>query len=204
MGTVFKRIANPEIPGDDLETAKENAALVPGASYQYLHVSAGNWTQTATGVLRFVFWAPQDGTDSGQIYLRGKAHFGGALEVTVARGFIPQPGERRKIMLYGCHSGTFASVSKPWKVEYNQHDLSVYIDDTDPGWKEKLQKSPVHLRRAIKTYDAGKVGFAPGADGNTAIDLGNDGQVGLDSVKLNGPVKINGPVTLFEDLGIEK
>ncbi len=72
----------------------------------------GAYTQPSDGWLVLEF----SGKTSGQfdtLTITGTAQLGGNVQVSLLNGFVPNIGDAFRVLTYGSHSGTFASLSAP-------------------------------------------------------------------------------------------
>jgi Ca2+-binding RTX toxin-like protein len=97
----------------------------------------GNYTQTATGVLKLEI----GGTASGQfdqLLVSGTATFDGTLDIVLADGFIPSPGDSFPVMTYSTHTGGFAEIEGAFVPEFGAGGANVEFNNVaavvpDPG-----------------------------------------------------------------------
>jgi parallel beta-helix repeat protein len=68
----------------------------------------GDYFQGVYGTLDVRIGGTQAGTDYGQLVVNGFATLDGTLNVQLANGFVPQPGDPFQPLLFGSGSGTFA------------------------------------------------------------------------------------------------
>jgi hypothetical protein len=88
---------------------------------------AGNYTQTAVGILNIDVSGTTPGTDFDQLVISGRATLDGTLNVNLVNGFTPSAGESFKIVEYGSITGTFATVTGfAFTVSYDPNDLVLH------------------------------------------------------------------------------
>ncbi len=85
----------------------------------------GNYTQSSTGALDILIGGTTLGTQFSQLNVVGPASLAGTLNVSLANGFNPVPGNSFTILTSTAISGTFATVNLPtlssgsWQVTYS-------------------------------------------------------------------------------------
>ncbi len=94
-----------------VNAAVSNAGVVsPGATTPGRITINGAYTQTSAGSLNVkIAGRTTAGVDYDQLAISGTATLGGAINVTVMNGFMPQPGDQYQIMTFASSSGDFAT-----------------------------------------------------------------------------------------------
>ena len=96
---------NGIITGDVNNTG---SIVAPGNSPGALTIT-GNYVQSAAGILQIEIGGATN-TQFDRITVRGNANLGGALTVSLINDFVPAISSTFKIMDYGSHTGSFATV----------------------------------------------------------------------------------------------
>ncbi|HJQ99505.1 MAG TPA: hypothetical protein VJ826_14415, partial [Candidatus Polarisedimenticolaceae bacterium] len=105
---------------------------VPGLSIGTLALT-GNYTQSASGSLDVQIGGHTAGTEYDQITVTGSATFAGAVNVTLANGFVPVGGDSFTLMTYASSTGAFSTSSLPplaqgcWRTFYNPTALVLEV-----------------------------------------------------------------------------
>ncbi len=88
----------------------------PGGSTGVLTI-AGDYTQSANGILTLEIGGSATGTERDLLDITGNALLAGTLNVSLVGGFIPEVGDTFVIVTYGDISGAFDSVNLPGRIE---------------------------------------------------------------------------------------
>lgn len=72
---------------------------------------AGNYTQGPNGVLAVEIGGRTPGSEFDQVALTGTANLNGTLQVSLANGFVPQPGDSFPVLTMGSRTGEFAAIT---------------------------------------------------------------------------------------------
>ncbi len=72
---------------------------------------AGNYTQTAAGVLAMELGGPGLGTGYDYLYVTGAATLGGTLRLATLGGFVPAPDNYFVLLTCGSVQGNFAVIN---------------------------------------------------------------------------------------------
>jgi hypothetical protein len=95
--------------GSIIGSVLNEARLAPGRSAGRLAIT-GNYTQTSNGTLEMEIGGTTDlGFD--QLFADGQVVLDGTLAIRLVDGFVPQPGDRFRLLTAGSLQGDFASVN---------------------------------------------------------------------------------------------
>ncbi len=126
-------------------------------------------------------------TDFAQLTLTGNAAFGGTLDVQLAGGFQPQPGDSFVIMNYGSRTGQFAQVAEPpgttFSVQYNPTNITIVTLTAPPpiaNCPGPFTLSPALKMLSLDPAAFDQFGFSTAVSGNSAIlgALGDNSNIG--------------------------
>jgi hypothetical protein len=136
-------------PGMDLEggtlsgtgtifsNLKSSGVVSPGDAMGTLSITR-NFTQTTSGtLLEQVGWL--GGTEASSLDVFGKAGLGGTLDIMLASGYLPKPGDSFTLLTASSVNGTFTAYDGlsigsglDWVVFYDPHDVRV-VAEAVPG-----------------------------------------------------------------------
>jgi len=116
------------------------------------------------------------GTDYAQLTLTGNAAFGGTLDIQLAGGFQPLPGDAFVVVNYGSHTGQFAQISGPpgttFAIQYNPTNLTIVTLTAPPpiaNCPGPFTLSPALKLNALDAAQFDQFGYSTAVSGNTAI-----------------------------------
>ncbi|HVF72787.1 MAG TPA: PQQ-binding-like beta-propeller repeat protein [Chthoniobacterales bacterium] len=128
-----------ELRGDVLN---QGAFIVPGNSPGGL-VVIGNYTQEAGGTLVLEMGGKTffNNFSYDVFQVSGNATLGGNLVVKTINGFTPAPGDNINPLLYGSHTGNFASITPNAQVNLGAKGAQMTTDGTNPQGPRALNIS---------------------------------------------------------------
>ncbi|HUB24571.1 MAG TPA: hypothetical protein VL992_04005 [Tepidisphaeraceae bacterium] len=106
-----------------------SGTVMPGDAPAILSI-VGNYNQTSNGLLDIVLGGTTPGLYD-QLNITGAASLNGTLDISLANGFIPSPGETFEIVDAGSVTGTFPSVNGlqeggvTFSIQYNPSDVTL-------------------------------------------------------------------------------
>ncbi len=94
--------------GDITGNLRNDGQVNPGTSPGSLDV-AGNYTQTADGILNIEIGGTTAVTQFDQINITGSASLNGTLNVSLVNSFVPNVADAFQVMTFASHTGDFAT-----------------------------------------------------------------------------------------------
>jgi hypothetical protein len=96
--------------GTILGNLVSSGTISPGHSPGVITI-LGDFTQTGDGVLEMEWGGLTQGTQYDQLVVSNTATLGGTLRVSLLNGFLPNPGDRARLLMAGAGAGAFDRIT---------------------------------------------------------------------------------------------
>ena len=141
-------------PGAAALTAKlvNGGAVLAGASPATLTIAGRNdYQQAPTGTLVVELGGQSPGTQYSQLSISGTATLAGSLKLSLADGFMPQPGDAFQVLTCAACTGTFSGISGPqpagtlWVPRYTGTNVTLILASQVPVMPPSLTGGALRL-----------------------------------------------------------